>query len=273
MIIFHENCSDGLCAAAITSYITGDSICIPSPAGKTHELKLPASQFPSEAIYLVDLSATEETVAKWESLGYKVTMFDHHEIGPGIRFKETDIHDKTRSGAMIMYDFWANHRPIRIKDLNRYLVEYVQDRDLWQWKLPNSKEVSAYLSTVEPTVPAWIEVLIKISIIDAAHLGGILLKKQDQIVKQHVKKARFGSHSQTGDYAQVFATVHQSEIGNMILMNNPNVKVVFIYNGETCSLRANNQFNCAEFCQQRGGGGHKNAAGFPCSMVFPEFEI
>ena len=48
--------------------------------------------------------------------------------------------DMDRSGATMALDHW---KPTGLTDTQRQLFLYVEDADLWQWKLPESKEFHA----------------------------------------------------------------------------------------------------------------------------------
>ena len=65
-------------------------------------------------------------------------------VNTGTHFARFDM---GRSGAVLAWDYFfggpSTGRP------RPWIVEYVQDRDLWAWKLPRSKEVSAYLRSLE----------------------------------------------------------------------------------------------------------------------------
>ena len=62
--------------------------------------------------------------------------------------------DVKRSGAMITWE--ALHLP---HEDCPDLIEYVQDRDLWRWELPLSREVGSYILTLGETVEEWDEAM------------------------------------------------------------------------------------------------------------------
>lgn len=257
MIIYHRGCSDGLCAAAVASIFTGDKNFIACNAGQTHELELPLNTTDTvESIWLVDLSARLDTIQKWEALGYRVVMMDHHELSEGVVVREGDVHDKTRSGARIVYDYFK-HLPVEEQPSER-VIDYVQDRDLWQWKLPNSKAVNAYLGTVDPTPEAWIDLLCTTVLIgELAHTGNALLK----LIDQHVQKCA-SKVIKVGKVGIVYCTSFVSEVGDRLLKDNEDIDIAAMIMQESVSLRSRPGTDVSSICRQFGGGGHKQAAGF-----------
>ena len=54
-----------------------------------------------------------------------------------------------KSGALLAYQFcWPGH-------LVPAIVEYVEDRDLWRWVLPDSREINAALGSYAQTLEQW----------------------------------------------------------------------------------------------------------------------
>lgn len=257
MIIYHKNCNDGLCAAAIVSYV----LPFPSPtfavaAGEVDTVELPSRDPSDHTIWLVDLSATQETVDRWLASGYaRVVMMDHHKLRPGVSLESRPgyecVYDKNRSGAKIVADYFA---------VDHWIIDYVQDRDLWTWTLPDSKAINAWLQMQSPTVDRW-EELITLNdkwLPEIAATGTALLKQQLSVVKLQAESMQI-----IGESAVLVCTAFVSETCDYILATYPEVKVVKAANGKTVNLRSRGDFDCAAYCQNKGGGGHVPAAGYP----------
>jgi len=176
IIIYHQFCFDGWCAAAIANlYITRHfrqgpefpkHIYMPVMAGKTDAAvdQLVAEQSNRSMILSYDLNFTYWGAKKLLNYFPSATIYDHHDtteecfkrpisesfdefIKTQALFKNRLIYDNTISGAMLA---WNSLFP---KQKAPALVEYVQDRDLWAWKLPNSREINTGLSEVLTTSP------------------------------------------------------------------------------------------------------------------------
>lgn len=95
-----------------------------------------------------------------------VVILDHHKtarelLGGGTSVTEnvSKVIDMDRSGATIAYDYFkeklitgnnnngADNNALKIGEFDRVrrLFEYIEDRDLWRWKLPDSKAFSSGL--------------------------------------------------------------------------------------------------------------------------------
>jgi hypothetical protein len=61
----------------------------------------------------------------------------------------TIVFDMEKSGARLAWEHFYPSKPAP------WLVGYVEDRDLWRWALPYSKEISAYLATRPRTFAEW----------------------------------------------------------------------------------------------------------------------
>ena len=61
------------------------------------------------------------------------------------------IFDMERSGAGLTWDYFYPGRP------RPWLIDYVEDRDLWRFKIEDAEVVNAYISTIPYTFEAWDE--------------------------------------------------------------------------------------------------------------------
>lgn len=91
---------------------------------------------------------------------YSVVVLDHHKTaletlnqGIAVGGNVSKVIDMDRSGATIAYDFFKE-KLLAIGDhgktINKFervrpLFEYIEDADLWKWKLHNSKAFSSGL--------------------------------------------------------------------------------------------------------------------------------
>lgn len=177
IIMYHQFCSDGWCAAAIASlYLSkyfrqrppnlSKNIYMPVFAGKTDAAvdQLIAEQSSKSLVLSYDLNFTYWGAKKLLNYFPTAKIYDHHDTTEEcfkrpisesfdeftktqLMFKDRLIYDKTISGAMLAWNslFPEHKAPL--------LVQYVQDRDLWEWKLPNSREINTGLSEVLTTSP------------------------------------------------------------------------------------------------------------------------
>lgn len=106
-------------------------------------------------VLIADFSYPEDVTREMAKVAVSITVLDHHASSlPTFRklFDEGLIrgeHDQTRSGAALTWEYvWGNrHAP--------KLVEHIQDRDLWKFEIPHTREVTAALSSVGHDLDVW----------------------------------------------------------------------------------------------------------------------
>jgi hypothetical protein len=142
------------------------------------------------------------------------------------------------------------------------LIGYVQDRDLWRFRLPNSREVTAALASYPMDFAVW----SGLDVATLAREGAAILRFRDQTVRTMVEFARMG---EVGGYRVpiVNATAHWSDVGEAMLQRFPEAPFVAAWfedaeGGRRWSLRSRADFDVSEVAKALGGGGHRQAAGF-----------
>jgi len=141
LIIYHANCWDGFAASwamrQIPAWVGAE--CVPAHYGDN------PPDVSGKHVAIVDFSYPRETLLQMHAAAESLIVLDHHKTAQadleGLDFCEFDME---RSGAMMACDY----AKIRPGARQRQAIEYIQDRDLWRWKLPQSKEVSAWLRSM-----------------------------------------------------------------------------------------------------------------------------
>lgn len=280
LVIYHGHCADGMGAAWAAHKRLGDTA--------DYQMGLYDAPFPDlnlfakRHVYLVDFSYSADQIRAIAQVASMITVIDHHksamkDLTGQIFPRGVNIHfDMARSGAGMTWDhFHAEPRPV--------LIDYIEDRDLWQWKLPYSREVSAYISLHSLSIESFDKLDLEFTKdLKACQLmGTILLSQQD---KTAGKICNFAFErtlpSPVGALKVMFVNTSTliSEVGNELLKRNPQAAFVALWYDSspyvrTWSLRANDKFDCSVLAKALGGGGHPNAAGFTTSPKFMLDEI
>ncbi len=257
-ILYHANCADGIFAAyyAYLHNLTADLVPI------YHQTKVPEME--GHDVICVDFCPQRDIL---ESAKYKsLVVIDHHKstreqmsgFAPSYPF--VYHYDVNKCGATLAWEYYnpMSNRP--------WITPYIQDRDLWTWKLDASKEVDACVQSY-PFTMVNCEMLTKLGIVECVTQGRHILRYQKKIIRQAVSKATeitFEGHK----VPSVNSTVLQSEIGNELCKGKPFAVVwhnidrdkMFSY-----SLRSDeNGLDVSEICKKYGGGGHEHAGSFKC---------
>lgn len=172
--------------------------------------------------------------------------------------------DLQRSGASLTWEFCFPDEPMP------WIIQHVEDRDLWRMALPDTRKVSLLLRSY----PYDFEVWTKLMAADAHSKSNALAdatsieRFYDQKIAEMLPTATL---KDIGKWKGV-PTAHApyafaSDLAHELLKAHPSAPfaavVVDAYGGRTYSLRSeDSRQDVSEVAKQFGGGGHRNAAGF-----------
>lgn len=257
-VLYHANCPDGFCSAYVfwTKY-KDQAEYVPCSYNKP----LPDIE-DGATVFMVDFSVSrEETEAL--AARTKLTVLDHHKTAEkeltGLPYA---VFDMKKSGASLAWDYLYSNLPAP------ELVRYIEDRDLWQWKLKDSREISTVISLLPNDFQEWdhIKKLLdndawRLSVV---HQGELLLKQQKTVVDRQVSQS-FVDNTPFGKAAFASTMAYQSETGEALLAKYPEAafSCCFVIHPATirCSLRSRGDFDVSVIAKYYGGGGHAAAAG------------
>jgi oligoribonuclease NrnB/cAMP/cGMP phosphodiesterase (DHH superfamily) len=194
-------------------------------------------------------------------------LLDHHAGAKEVLDGNIEckyIFDMGKSGAMLAWKFFHPEADVPP------MILYIQDRDIWKWRLPDTKEYLACFDSYETSF-AKMDEFYETPISAMVAEGRPIVRYQQALVHDLVMKAK-EAYLQCPDGSQVLAMVVNSssrqlnsDIGNQIC-SDIHIAAVWSFDHRTnnicVSLRSNGRINCFEIAQKFGGGGHKAASGF-----------
>jgi oligoribonuclease NrnB/cAMP/cGMP phosphodiesterase (DHH superfamily) len=278
VVIYHDNCVDGFASAwafkqlAEKDYKDG-VVYVPMQYGKS--LLSEGLWDLSSDIFILDFSFPRNTLINLARAFASVTVLDHHKTaaealsGWDHGFSNLEIvFDMERSGAGISWDYFADPdepRPM--------LIDYVEDRDIWKWELPDSKEINSLIGFTKKEFDAYdrLQELIGLKRDAAVGMGSLLLEQQQRHVQSIIAATKRpieinGKHGLICNCPGQFA----SDVGNELAKESGTF-------GATCyqgadekihfSLRSIGDYDVSAMARDFGGGGHKNAAGFVMEII------
>lgn len=170
------------------------------------------------------------------------------------------LFDMDRCGSMMTWDFcFPDQRPPT-------LLQYIQDRDLWQHKIPDSRKISLYLRSYPYDFEAWDTIMAECRDDILAVLASA--KGIERFYDRKIAEvANSATHKDIGGHTVPVANAPwfmASDVGHELCANQPFAAIWWeSYGGRTYSLRSTNDgLDVSEIARQYGGGGHRNAAGF-----------
>ena len=277
LIIYHANCTDGFGAAFCAWLKFGDEAeYIPMNYGEQSEFDVA-----NREVYILDFSFPKEVMEHIFEYAKRVIWLDHHKTAFEM-WCETErelyiacyplpsliVLDNSKSGAMLT---WEHFNPYVEPPL---FIKLIDDRDRWQFKLPQSKAFHTAMSMRKPwSFESWKNEFAGpqdyfYDISELLNQGELLLLYQKQQVESLAKYGRKAvipfEHGPCQGLA-VNTSVHMSEVGHELANRSGTFGLIW-YLGEgsvaKCSLRSNGDYDVSAIAKQFGGGGHRNAAGF-----------
>lgn len=278
LILYHAHCADGFASATVAWLVFG-----PSATYLPVQYQQPLPEIPDGAeVFMLDFSAPREQLTALKERCLAVHVIDHHKSAEAnLRGLTNCLFDLTKSGAVLTWEWFREHRPEIIFGEVPELLRYVQDRDLWTWELRESRAVSAALAARDRSFAEWQD-LIRHGKAGLAQLmceGRYILRAQEQLV-QSITARRWFELAKFPDAAGVLhgipvvnTPVLISEACHRLLELHPDAPWVASYfdqegqPGEprqrVWSLRSRpGGADVSEIAARLGGGGHAQAAGF-----------
>lgn len=264
VILYHVNCSDGFGGAwAAWRKFKNKAEYIPV----YHQMP-PPEGLKNKKLYFIDfiypLAITKKLIAENE----RVTAIDHHITREKeVKMTKNYSYAVENSGAVLAWRYFHPKKPV-LK-----ILKYVEDMDLWRFKIPNTKAIFAYLNLFDFDFKIWNKLAAEIENPKKRKIclakGKIVLQYEDRMVKKFLKNnADLVEFEGYKTYA-VNSSFFDSQIGNRIYEKLlPPIGITWKQaRGQiSVSLRSDGTVDVAKLAEKYGGGGHKAAAGFKIPM-------
>lgn len=269
---FHAGCPDGFGAAWSVWRAWGDDARY-VPRG--HDEVLEPHTHDGEFVVFVDIAPGNEELRHLSECAARVVVLDHHlsardryAADPGVENRVREgghqvVFDLDHSGAVLA---WLHFHPDRPPPA---LLQYVEDQDLWRWKLPSSDAVNAAIGSHRRDFDEWEELAAR-SAEDLAREGEPILRAQRAEVRRSLRIAHPVSVAGRRVEA-VNALHHRSHIGHELAKRaayGHAIGLVYRVAGRSvdASIYSIGDVDVSAIAREYGGGGHRNASGFSVSL-------
>lgn len=255
LVIYHAGCTDGFGAAYAAWKLLGDRADY--HAAKHSE---PPPEVTGKNVVVLDFSYDNVTTKRLMKEAKNFLVIDHHKTAM------VELHDVSctrfdmnHSGAMLAWKFFHPGREAP------RLIKFIEDRDLWKWEIPYSKEFSAAFDMVPFDFEEFDKYLDDSAVDNAQERGAYILAYSKTVISKIAKQA-VPRKMDGKDILVVNSSHWMSEIG-AALSPKCDFAVIWYYDHETrqvkVSLRAHHEdADVSEIAKRYGGGGHRKAAGF-----------
>lgn len=284
LCIYHDKCADGFTSAWGVYKALGNDVEF---FGGVHQN--PPPDVTGRDVIMVDFSYKRPVIDEMASVARSVLILDHHKtaeadladftslpvfssvreewqrakLGDTSARKVNALFDMTRSGARITWEFFHPGKDVP------NLVQYVSDRDLWQFKLPLSREVNAFIFAHDYEFKNWdyLDAMMRdhMGVQQVGAMGGAIEKKHHKDVAELT--AAFKRRMVIGGHEVWCANIPYtltSDAGHLMAKGEPFAACYWdTPEGRVFSLRSTDEgLDVSEIARQYGGGGHRNASGF-----------
>lgn len=271
LVVYHANCPDGAASAWAAWKRFGEeaeyrAMNYGEPAPSDEEVS-------GRDVFYVDFSAPRNDLLRIRAAAKGLTILDHHTTAQaeleGLPYAKFDMN---HSGAYLAWQFLAGATS------TPDVIRYVEDRDLWRWALPDSKAISAAISSFGVT-----EDFRRFDLVHEAlsspsgydrlvAVGMAVLAYQDETVKVALTRRMMGI---LGGHVVpiVNTTTLFSEVAGELAAGYPFGVAWFVRaDGKIqVSLRVREgDFDVSALAKRYGGGGHAKAAGFESDLPWRE---
>lgn len=269
IVLYHGgNCADGFCAAWLLHR------AFPRATFQAVQYNQPVPDLPYKdaIIWVVDFCFPIEVMLTLCTLAKRLYLIDHHITNQPIaqhleQSSVAVVHFSTEhSGSALTWDVLSVFGLLpegETKENRPWVVDFTEDRDIWVWKLPNSRAVSAALATYPHNFEVWDEQSKRPASSLAAE-GEAILRYQNQLVEGVLPHAR--SVTIEGHTVPCLNATHLiSEIGSRLCQGKPFSATYFDRKDgmRVWSLRSTEDgLDVGTIAKAMGGGGHLRASGF-----------
>lgn len=287
VVIYHHPCSDGAAAAWVAHWYKKNIKTVPWVHGKIDSDAL-TEIIRDKCVLFVDCCPSRALIIKFAVAAKSIAVLDHHisaekelmdEWLPGNVFIKFDME---HSGCILAFHYF-------FPDLeNPLILQYIEERDLFKFKLENSRAITDYLYAMyepngDPLVDnPFFDVLDRLRYDEAALqnfvIQALLVSKFKQTICDGLAARAWNKACMiNGTHFNIKITpcdfLFASDVGN-ILAQDCDFAVLFQYESSGDKLKVRCSFRSVKvdvsvIATQFGGGGHKNASG--CTMDFESF--
>ena len=272
-VIYHANCPDGWTGAWLMHKYLNRNYKDVNLYGASYGTEPPLV---SGDVFLVDFCYEPEYLRTLEERADTLTILDHHQTAlewvtevwgdavqttwdrSQVRVKDIVVLDQDHSGAMLAM-LWTGERAA--------FVKYLQDRDLWKFKLPDTPAVFAALTSYEYTLENWDTIAAKS--IESLVAEGRAVQRYREILITDTLKNAYQANVLGYEDIWVVACPHAigSDVAGELAKRDPGrfgaYYVDLPNNTRRWGLRSTDHgADVATIAALVGGGGHTHASGF-----------
>ncbi len=265
LCIYHKNCLDGNGAAAVVRRKVPDCEFL------AVQYSNPPPKVEGRVVYLVDFGFPLEAMRQLKAQASELVWIDHHASAEGIwRTLGWGVFDLAECGTSLT---WKTLFPTQAPPP---VVQYIRDKDLWLWELPDSRAICAGLvdafpgSTFENLLEADLEAMAargrplieaqRQRIVTAATTGIAINDAYGLAGVRALAVNCFKDQNELGEY--ICQPIAEGGLGYdlAVLFYRKGNAPAWIHSLRTGVREGRPATDCAVIAAARGGGGHPSSS-------------
>lgn len=248
IVLYHAECSDGFGAAWALWKKFPNANFLPVKHGHP-----PPPDLKDRRVVIVDFSYARPILEAMASDTKELLVLDHHITAERALDGFSNAYfDQTKSGAVLSWE-WTHGTAAP------WLLQYVQDKDLWAWALPRSREINAALASYPFDFNVWDNFTQS----TLEQEGRAILRYEHELVGKLAAQASMVEF-QGIVVPAVQSSILTSQIGERLSPHHPFCLIWHDRDGRRYfSMRSRSDgMDVGRIACSFGGGGHTHAAGF-----------
>ncbi|RDH86425.1 MAG: phosphohydrolase [endosymbiont of Escarpia spicata] len=259
MCIYHANCADGFGAAWAVRQALPNVVDF-YPANYDQE----PPDVTDRDVIIVDFSYPYEVLAKMADEARQIFLLDHHENANADLSRLFDDNtiigqfDLEKSGAILAWEFFhPGKEPPQ-------LLKHIEDRDLWRFDLPGTREITADLFSYPYDFEVW-DKLMSSDLVQMRIDGTAITRKHHRDIIELTDGIAHRMIVAGHDVPAINVPhIYASDAGHVLAAGEKFAACYYDTGSRRkFSLRSHHDgMDVAEIAKKYGGNGHKHAAGF-----------
>lgn len=248
VVLYHAECADGFGAAWALWRRFPEAKFIPVKHGNP-----PPPDLNGQRVVIVDFTYGRDALETMARQTSSLQVLDHHITAEkalaGLPYAYFDM---KKSGAVLAWE-WAHDHPAP------WILNYIQDKDLWTWALPMSREINAAVASYPFDFQLWSSFKQH----ELEQEGRAILRYEHELVSKLAGQSVLVEF-QNSTVPCVQSAILTSQIGERLSADAPFCLIWHDRDGRRYfSMRSREDgTDVGAIAASFGGGGHTHAAGF-----------
>jgi hypothetical protein len=259
VVIYHGNCPDGFGGAWAAWKKFGVKAAY-LPAKDRKALPCPIK---NKEVYLIDYTYEPDLVEKLVKDNVSVTIIDHHATArPALTLVKDFLYAIDHSGSVLAWKYFHPGKKVPV------LLRYVEDRDIWNWKVPDAREMLMLIDLAPFDFEAWsrMEREFEDPRLRTANVkkGTLLFVHYRSLYEKLLPNAELVTFAGKKVYLLNCPYFFADDLGHVLATRTHSFAILWSEAGGRirASLRSVNNVDVAKIAKRYGGGGHKRSSAF-----------